>query len=451
MTGHLPGAGEASSPSATPSETGSPTPTPTPAGPVLAAPSSTAPTPAPAALAAVLDPLIAAPALGPGATAVVLDAQGGALLYNHAAADARTPASTAKVVTAAAALTTLPTDKGLRTAVVTGASDRNLVLVGGGDAMLTARPQPAGSYPRWASLDALVARTAAALRAKGVTSVTLSVDDSLFTGPAVSPAWPPAYLTSGVIAPVSALSLDQGRGLRAGRDVRVADPALTTGQHFAGLLTKAGIPVRGAVRRVVSAADAPVLASVESPPVPVLVEYALRTSDNYLAEALARLVARESGEPASFAGVAEALPSAVAGLGVPTTGLDLVDGSGLARSDRVSARTLAGLLAASASGSAETQSLRPLLSGLPVAGFTGTLSDRFGSGADRAASSAAGTVRAKTGTLTGVTSLAGTAYDASGRLLVFAALADQVPPGGTLAARTALDQFAASVAACGCS
>ncbi len=62
--------------------------------------------------------------------------------------------------------------------------------------------------------------------------------------------------------------------------------------------------------------------------------------------------------------------------------------------------------------------LRPVLTGLPVAGFTGTLGDRY-----TATSPATGLIRAKTGTLTGVNSLAGTAVDAQGRLLTFAFLA----------------------------
>ena len=88
---------------------------------------------------------------------------------------------------------------------------------------------------------------------------------------------------------------------------------------------------------------------------------------------------------------------------------------------------------------------RPLLSrlvtGLPVAGFTGTLSLRFGAGGPRAA---AGLVRAKTGTLTGVSTLAGvTSF--GGHPVAFVVMADAVP-GDTLAARQALDRFAAVIA-----
>jgi D-alanyl-D-alanine carboxypeptidase/D-alanyl-D-alanine-endopeptidase (penicillin-binding protein 4) len=122
------------------------------------------------------------------------------------------------------------------------------------------------------------------------------------------------------------------------------------------------------------------------------------------------------------------------------TGLRLLDGSGLARGNRVSAATLAGVLAAAADP-ARTQ-LRPIVTGLPVAGLNGTLAERL-------RGPAAGVVRAKTGTLTGVGALAGLVVDADGALLAFAILADRVPPEATLPARRALDRFASRLASSG--
>ncbi len=90
------------------------------------------------------------------------------------------------------------------------------------------------------------------------------------------------------------------------------------------------------------------------------------------------------------------------------------DGSGLNRDDRLTADLLTALLAKAADPA--HPELRPVLTGLPVGGFTGTLPSRYADGA-------AGVVRAKTGTLTGVNTLAGTVVDQDGRLLAFAFLA----------------------------
>ena len=172
-----------------------------------------------------------------------------------------------------------------------------------------------------------------------------------------------------------------------------------------------------------------------------IAELALQTSDNDLAETLLRLVAVKAGQPADFAGGAAAVIGALASLGVPTGGMVLLDGSGLARGSAVPPATLADLLVRAAGGSAP--GLSALVDGLPVAGFSGTLALRFTTGPPRAV---AGVVRAKTGTLTGVSALAGTTT-VDGRPTVFVVMADQVPDGATLQARDELDRFAAVLTA----
>jgi D-alanyl-D-alanine carboxypeptidase/D-alanyl-D-alanine-endopeptidase (penicillin-binding protein 4) len=83
---------------------------------------------------------------------------------------------------------------------------------------------------------------------------------------------------------------------------------------------------------------------------------------------------------------------------------------------------------------------------LPVAAWSGTLADRY------VGSSGAGVVRAKTGTLTSVSTLAGLVQDKGGRLLAFALMADRVGPSAadTDAAEAALDRVASTLASCGC-
>ncbi len=135
----------------------------------------------------------------------------------------------------------------------------------------------------------------------------------------------------------------------------------------------------------------------------------------------------------------------VAALGVDVTGVQLQGASGLGRDTRITARALTDVLSLIAAG--KHPELGPVAAGLPVAGVTGTLHDRY----DQPDSvAAAGVVRAKTGTLTGVSSLAGFLRDADGRLLAFAVMSDSVAPGGSVLARRAQDRFATALAGCGC-
>ena len=141
--------------------------------------------------------------------------------------------------------------------------------------------------------------------------------------------------------------------------------------------------------------------------------------------------------------------SILAKLRMPLTGARFQDGSGLDRHDRLTATLLTRLLYTA--GRPAHPELRPVLSGLPVAGFSGTLTGRFratgGHPAGRAPA-AAGLVRAKTGTLTGVNTLAGTVVDADGRLLLFAFMTSGTHDPA--AAMAALDHLATAVAGCGC-
>jgi D-alanyl-D-alanine carboxypeptidase/D-alanyl-D-alanine-endopeptidase (penicillin-binding protein 4) len=84
-----------------------------------------------------------------------------------------------------------------------------------------------------------------------------------------------------------------------------------------------------------------------------------------------------------------------------------------------------------------------------VAGFSGTLAPG-GSVFGALGQPALGVVRAKTGNLTTVVSLAGIAYDRNGQLLVFAFMADQLPAGGLVPGADQLTRLATALAACGC-
>ncbi|MBZ4318256.1 D-alanyl-D-alanine carboxypeptidase/D-alanyl-D-alanine endopeptidase [Streptomyces huiliensis] len=401
------------------------------AGPVLAGVSglSTGPAAAGAAsLAAALEPLLADEALGPRVSASVVDVATGERLVGANEAAAVTPASTVKLATSLAALSALGADHRIETAV-TLASD-GIVLVGGGDPTLTARPAAPGREA--AGLPALADATARALKALGTGHTALRYDVSRYSGPVPHPIGPNENL-----APVSALMVDEGRldDSDHGPADRTADPAGDAARKFAALLGERGVRVEGEPAEGRSPAGARRLAAVSSAPLSDLVERALTHSDNDIAEALARQTALADGQPASFEGAGRAVAARLARLGLPTAGAHFADGSGLDRADRVSADLLARLLARA--GDRGSPELRSVLTGLPVAGFNGTLQGRVAGGR--------GVVRAKTGTLSGVNALAGTAVTGSGRLLAFAFLADATSDPEE--APRALDALAAAVAA----
>jgi D-alanyl-D-alanine carboxypeptidase/D-alanyl-D-alanine-endopeptidase (penicillin-binding protein 4) len=406
------------------------------AAPVLASLPTDAPVPDAATLTTRLGPLVAAPALGSGVSAEVVDVATGETLYGLDPTSPATPASTAKLLTAVAALTTLDPAATLTTTVVQGATPGELVLVGGGDVTLS-RTSPSQSYPGAPTMADLAEQVTAALPA-GTPVTGIVVDSSLYTGPLTAAGWGTGDAPSSYAAPVTATAVDGAR-LQPGAEARSGQPGLDAGAALADAL--------GAPAATVTLGEAPegaqTLATVESAPVVRLVEQTLSLSDNMLAETLARQVAIARGEPASFEGGARAVLGALGESGVDVTGVALSDGSGLSSQDQVPAAVLADLLRGAADGSLDGAAA--LLSGLPVAGYDGTLVDR----GDEDPATAPGTVRAKTGTLDGVHALAGTVITADGRLLAFAVLADAAT-GGEPAAEAALDEVAAELARCGC-
>ncbi|UIX31887.1 D-alanyl-D-alanine carboxypeptidase/D-alanyl-D-alanine endopeptidase [Streptomyces sp. GQFP] len=387
--------------------------------------------PAGSALAAVLDPLLKNPALGTRRTAAVVDVATGKRLYGLGAGEALVPASTTKIATAVAALSAMGADHRLTTRAALEPDTNELVLVGGGDPTLTARTDPEG----WASLRTLADSTAAALKKRGVRQVTLSYDTTLYAGEELHPIG-----VNDNLAPVSALMADEARtdDSTSGPAPRVTDPAAAATRTFAALLAKHGIKTTSPGPSKATG-RAGTLAKVSSPPLSALVERMLTNSDNDLAEALARQTALATKTRPDFAGGAKAIHAQLKKLGLPMTGARFADGSGLNRADRLTPDLLTALLAKA--GDPSRPDLRAALTGLPVAGFTGTLSARYTDGA-------AGVVRAKTGTLTGVNALAGTVVDRDGRLLAFAFLAANTT--SPTEAQAALDRTATALAACGC-
>jgi len=416
----------------------------------------------PAGVTARIAPIIASGDLGPHVGALVTNLVTGRVLYSLNAAAGFTPASTTKLATAVAALHVLGPGARFTTSVLAGATQARIVLAGGGDPTLAAGRYPAAGYPRPATLRSLAAATARSLRARGVTSVRLSYDQTLFSGPEQAAGWPVAgasdnYITSGNVAPITGLEVDQGRLSRPGvpQDADVAGtaprsltPGLDAARAFARFLRKDKIAVTGQPSGTEVRARGAVIAAVRSPALAQIVQWMLSESNNVIAETLARQVALATGRPATFSGAAAAVMAAAARLGV--TGIKLHDGSGLSPADVISPRALVALIRLAAV--AGRPALRPAITGLPVAGFSGTLTPFPGAYFGGFGPAALGTVRAKTGNLATVAALAGIAYARNGQLIAFAFMSDRLAKKGPALANAgaALARLATALAGCGC-
>ncbi|MEU4180155.1 D-alanyl-D-alanine carboxypeptidase/D-alanyl-D-alanine-endopeptidase [Streptomyces sp. NPDC026589] len=386
-----------------------------------------------AALRDTLAPLIGAPGLGDRVAASVIDTATGKQLYGTRATAPMTPASTVKIATTAAALSVLGPDHRIATTAALSPDARTLTLVGGGDPTLSR-----------AALRSMAADAAKALREDAgdggddgedpAGPVRLTYDVSRYTGPVLHPISPNVN-----IAPVTALMVNEGRlnDTDRGPAKRTDDPAGDAARAFAAQLKKAGVEVTGTPREARPADGARTVATHHSAPLAALVERTLTNSDNDIAEALARQTAIAKGESADFAGARRAVTNELKKLGVPVTGAHLADGSGLDREGRVTPALLTALLARAADPG--RPGLRPVLTGLPIAGFSGTLGGRYGDGSE-----GTGLIRAKTGTLSRVNSLAGTVVDPRGRLLAFAFLASG--SRSATEAEPALDALATALA-----
>jgi D-alanyl-D-alanine carboxypeptidase/D-alanyl-D-alanine-endopeptidase (penicillin-binding protein 4) len=425
------------------------------AGRVLASGTGHGSLPTAAGLRSALAGPLSAAALGRQVSALVADPVTGRVLLSEQGGRPSTPASTAKLATSVAALAVLGANARFTTRVVRGAGPDSVILVGGGDPTLAVDRFPAQDYPQAATLASLAAATARALKSQGRKSVSVGYDTSLYTGPPLAPGWPQSYVSTGDVTPIVSLEVDQGRLTTAGAPEdsddpynlrpRATGPAAMAAGSFVTLLAADGIRVTGSPAVQTAPARAVTMASVSSPPLSAIVEQMLQESNNVIAENLARQVALATGEPASFSGAAAAVTRELRRLGV-TGGLHLVDGSGLSPQDAIAPATLVKVIELATAD----PRLRALLAGLPVAGFSGTLS--AGQSVFAGIGGAAlGSVRAKTGNLGTVTALAGLVTDRNSKTLVFAFMADRIPSAGMLrAAANAIDEAAAALAGCGC-
>lgn len=433
---------------------------------------ATAPVPDRQALADALAQVATNPDLGKlGAS--VSDPATGTTLWSADADRPMIPASTMKIMTVAAALLVLPPEHRLSTRVVAGAAPGEVVLVGGGDPTLTAQADGNGYYPHGPELSDLVEQ----IRASGHPVTSVVVDTSRYSGPTWPVGWDPIDIAGGSWAPIQPVMIDGGR-LNPLEDYspRSATPALDAGRRLA-----AELGADPATVHLGKASDgAAQLARVDSGELRYRLQTMMLHSDDVLAEAIGREIAAATGEEQSFAGAAAATTTALRAAGFDTTGVTQIDNSGLSTENRVPARLLDSILTqaaaypgvaapatsgtnappstgptgpslpATGSGTSDSADstaspLAPMLDLLPVAGGTGTLTARFVAGPERAG---AGWVRAKTGTLSVSSTLAGYVLDRDGRIMTFALMSNDRPPE---VSRPALDAVATALRNCGCS
>ena len=347
-----------------------------------------------------------APAIDGQLGAAVVDLTTQESVYEHDAHRQLVPASSTKIVTATAALASMDLDKRLHTVIEHDGA--HVVIRAAGDV--------------WLDDAALDAAAAAIGHADSV-----EIDTSLWSGPTQAEGWDPGNVAEGYIAPMEPAMLYGGRiGATEGDVPRSHTPAL----DVAGELAKRLGTDKFAPGTVTEGAEE--LASVESAPLSERALEMVRHSDNVMAEAIARELADARGKQPSFQADTQATLDVLREHGFDVSGVDIKDNSGLSVDNRLSASVLAEIV----NGAVEEPQLRPLTAYLPVAGGDGTLHERYGESAAR------GFVRAKTGTLTGVSALAGTAQGQSGRVYSFAFL---VNDGEIMAARAAQDDLAAAL------
>src|SRR4029453_11186576 len=299
----------------------------------------------------------------------------GEVLYDRGGTTASRTASVMKVLTSAAALSVLGPDYRTSTPVVKGSEPGSVVLVGGGDITLSRTPSGTETvYPGAAHLDDLAAQVRAAWDAdpSNPPLTKLVLDASLFSGDEWEPSWDLVEREDGYMSSITALQVDGDRDdPGANTSWRSADPIGRAGDAFASEL--GGISV---IERGTAPAGAAQLGQVSSPPVAQLIDKALVVSDNSVAEMLARLVAIKAGTGNKFGATNAGVVEGLAPYGIATTGITVVDGSGLSDNNAVPPSYLTRLFVKI---NAREGNLGVIMDGLPVSGQRGSLSydDRF--------------------------------------------------------------------------
>jgi D-alanyl-D-alanine carboxypeptidase/D-alanyl-D-alanine-endopeptidase (penicillin-binding protein 4) len=340
-----------------------------------------------------------------GTAGCLVVTDGPTTLYASQATTPLAPASTQKLLVAAAALSMLGPDFRFVTTVVAPAAPKGgvvngLWLVGSGDPILATPEFIAFTAPRarvrgypYTALTSLVG----AIKAAGITSVAGGVhgDDSRYDKLRFLPVWPPDYKASQEVGALSALTVNEGLSQWKPVTKLSDDPAATTASELARLMVAQRVSAAAGADGT-APANGVVVAQVASAPLSQIVEVMLSASDNLIAELLVREVDRHAGGTGTTAGGVAAVLARDAALGLPVGDAHLVDGSGLAPSARATCRLLLAAL-----DLAGTPGLEAIGQGLAVAGQTGTLVNRY------VGTPLAGKLVGKTGSIADVVGLVG--------------------------------------------
>jgi serine-type D-Ala-D-Ala carboxypeptidase/endopeptidase (penicillin-binding protein 4) len=368
------------------------------------------------------------------------------------------PASTLKLVTAAAILVTLGPDARLPTSVETtaplqdGVVAGDLHLAGTGDPLLATREYGRWVYP--ARPRTPMEQLADDLVAAGVRHVTGDVLGAAegYEGPLVAEGWRESYYSDFNARHITGLTVDAG--LEAtytwpddeapGPDddevepERVVleladDPAEQAAAELVRLLEVRGVRVDGDGRA--GTPEAPILgtlAQVHGPPMHEVLRFMVQRSDNHIADTLLHVAGRVRTGEGSWERGERALLQVLDHLGVPVDGVRLADGSGLSRDDRLTATTLVELDRAMVAH----QHGEVWESLMAVAGEPGTLRSRL------RATPAQGRLLAKTGHLRDVASLSGFVRGDTGERLHFALIANDATGADRAVIRALADDLA---------
>jgi D-alanyl-D-alanine carboxypeptidase/D-alanyl-D-alanine-endopeptidase (penicillin-binding protein 4) len=412
-------------------------------------------------MAALLPPRVAAAkALGTSRTGLVADLESGTAIWQAGASTAMRGASTTKLATAITALRLLGTSTRFPTRVVTGRTSTEVVLVGGGDPSLTsgqlstlaratavallAELAPAATTTPPPSVDGVASPTPVRRPAPRALRITVRLDDTLYPAPTAAAGWTSSYQPY-VVRPVRPLVRDHRVGWDVAKDAAGYFSSRVSAELAALTATRTDVRASASYAgRLARPAAATEIARFAGNTSRTALARMLLISDNDIAEMLFRDNAIASGRSGSWADASRTEVAELLALGIPITGWALYDGSGVSRSDRVSAAGLVAILRAAQAP--EHPELWPLKALLPVAAVSGTLQHRFTA---LPTSCAARKVFAKTGTLFDTIGLAGYSLGSDNRLRAFAVLVHKTSSTYTqTAVRRAVEIVPATATGC---